>query len=94
MAEVGNSGVQYLPGGGTGKVPQFFGVYIGYVAVNADPLGKGRVKLRVPQILGSSATSWSAPMIPSTPVPAIGTTVSVMFYGGDPTMPTWIGPLA
>jgi Type VI secretion system/phage-baseplate injector OB domain len=89
-----NTGTQYLPGGGVGKVPQFFGVYIGYVSVNSDPLGQGRVKLRVPQVMGTSASGYAPPLIAGTPVPAIGTSVSVMFLGGDPAMPTWIGPVA
>lgn len=86
-----NNGTQYLPGGGAGKVPQFFGVYIGYVSINIDPLGQGRCRLRVPQVLGTSASGFAAPLIAGTPVPAIGAAVSVMFLGGDPTQPTWIG---
>jgi hypothetical protein len=88
------SGAQYLTGGGEGHVRQWFGVYYGYIAVNVDPTAKGRVKLRVPQVLGNTTSGWALPMVAVSFVPQVGTPVSVMFVGGDPTQPIWFGNFA
>ena len=37
---------------------RFYGIYRGIVVDSNDPENKGRIKLRVPQILGSAVTSW------------------------------------
>jgi hypothetical protein len=88
------SGVQYLTGGGEGEVRQWFGVYYGYISVNVDPTAKGRVKLRVPQVLGNTTSGWALPMVAVSFVPQVSTPVSVMFVGGDPTQPVWFGNFA
>lgn len=88
------NGAQYLTGGGEGDVRQWFGVYYGYIAVNVDPTAKGRVKLRVPQVLGNATSGWALPMVAVSFVPQVSTPVSVMFVGGDPTQPVWFGNFA
>lgn len=88
------AGTQYLPGGGEGKVEQWLGIYLGYIAVNQDPLAMGRVKLRVPQVFGGTTSGWASPMVPLAYVPKVGTGVTVMFVGGDPTQPVWFGNFA
>lgn len=88
-----NTGTQYLPGGGAGKVPQFLGLYAGYVSANVDPLGQNRCKLRVPQVLGNASTGWAFPLIAPASTPAIGAQVVVAFIGGDLTQPAYLGPL-
>lgn len=88
------SGAQYLTGGGEGAVRQWFGVYYGYIAVNVDPTAQGRVRLRVPQVLGNATSGWAVPMVAVSFVPKVGTRVSVMFVGGDPTQPVWFGNFA
>ena len=88
------SGATYATGGGEGAVRQWWGIYFGYIAVNQDPLAQGRVKLRVPQVFGATTSGWASPMVPLSYVPKVGTTVTVMFVGGDPTKPVWFGNFA
>jgi hypothetical protein len=88
------NGTQYLPGGGEQQVPQWFGIYQGYIAVNADPLAQGRVKLRIPQVFGNTTSGWASPMVPLSYIPPVSTPVTVMFVGGDPTQPVWFGNFA
>lgn len=92
---------------------RFYGVYRGVVANNEDPDNLGRLKLRVPQLLGVAITNWAWPVLPigvsilnvGTPGTTAGVTdatvsvepiapgsgVWVMFEGGDPNFPLWIG---
>jgi len=89
---------------------RFYGVYRGVVADSNDPDNLGKLKLQVPQILGSAVTSWAWPVIPAelsfvNPTTTQGITDSaitidslepgsgvwVMFEGGDPNFPLWIG---
>jgi hypothetical protein len=73
---------------------RFFGTYRGIVVDNADPLGRNRLRLKVPQILGDLATEWAWAVIPSGvsfSVPAIGDGVWVQFEGGDASFPIWVG---
>jgi len=72
----------------------FFGVYRGVVANNKDPQGHRRVKLTVPQLTGTAVSDWSWPKENSyvkTQVPEVGEGVWVMFEGGDPSFPIWLG---
>ena len=73
---------------------RFFGIYRGVVQDNADPLGKGRVKLRIPQVLFEAITDWAwakdAHGVHVDP-PVIGQGVWVQFEGGDPSFPVWVG---
>lgn len=87
-------GAQYLPGGGEGKAPQWLGIYYAYVSGNADPTGKFRARLRVPQVMGNAVTGWAIPLLPQTAAPAVGAAVMAMFVGGDPTQPAYLGPTA
>jgi hypothetical protein len=68
-----------------------YGIYRGTVMNTADPMMKGRLQINVPsQALGAS---WAEPCrdYQSTATPPIGTLVWVMFEGGDPTRPVWMG---
>lgn len=72
----------------------FPGVYRGVVHDNRDPLGKGRLKIRVAQLLGNTPTSWAWPVeTPSAEfqLPEIGQGIWVVFEGGDIGYPIWIG---
>lgn len=71
-----------------------YGLYRGVVANNKDPRQKGRLKLRVPQLLANEVTEWAWPLEVSgtkTAVPEVGQGVWVMFEGGDISYPTWVG---
>jgi len=72
----------------------FFGLYRGTVFNNRDPLNQGRLKLRVPQVLADQTTGWAWRLSPASSafeVPAVGQGVWVMFEGGNPAYPIWVG---
>ena len=85
---------EYIKTGGAGQPQQWWGVYYGYIAVNQDPTDAGRVRLRVPQVFGGATSGWAPPMVPVPYIPQVGTQVTVMFVGGDPTQPVWSGNFA
>lgn len=68
------------------KRDRFNGIVLGVVTNNEDPENRGRVKLRIPSILGSNEESpWALPMIPFKGwqiIPEVGDPVFVMFRGG------------
>ena len=73
---------------------RFFGIYRASVYDNQDPLNKYRLKVIIPQILGTQPTGWSwgveQPGVVRA-VPLIGEGVWIMFEGGDPSFPIWMG---
>lgn len=75
--------------------PRFYGIYRGVVAANNDPINSGRLKLQVPQVLSDAITEWawpvSTPNYPLTVPPKVGQGIWVMFEGGDPSYPIWVG---
>jgi hypothetical protein len=46
-----------------GPDKRFYGIYRGLVVSNDDQSKQGRVKLQVPQILGSAVTNWAWPIV-------------------------------
>lgn len=75
----------------------FFGKYRGTVSDNADPTNRGRLKVKVPAVLGS-VESWAMPCVPYAgksvgfySLPEQGTGVWVEFEAGDPSFPIWTG---
>jgi uncharacterized protein involved in type VI secretion and phage assembly len=73
---------------------RFYGIYRGVVTAINDPLDKGRVKMQIPQILATETTEWAWPVsAPGAALvsPKIGQGVWVMFEGGDPHYPVWVG---
>lgn len=78
---------------------KFYGKYRGRVTDNRDPLLRGRLRLQVPQVLGSSEV-WALPCVPYAgdgvglfALPKPGTTLWVEFEAGDPSYPIWTGML-
>jgi hypothetical protein len=71
-----------------------FGIYRGTVMNTADPLMKGRLQINVAS--QASGAGWADPCRDwqSTAAPPIGTQVWVMFEGGDPARPVWMGVAA
>lgn len=74
-----------------------FGKYRGIVTDNADPNQRGRLKVRVPAILGA-VDIWAMPCVPYAGdqvgfffLPEAGAGVWVEFEGGDPTYAIWTG---
>ena len=80
------------------QTDRFYGKYRGLVAINVDPLGQGRLKAIVPEVLGVIPSSWA---LPSTPyagtlaglftVPMVGSGVWIEFEAGDVSRPLWSG---
>jgi uncharacterized protein involved in type VI secretion and phage assembly len=70
------------------------GIYRGVVMSTADSLHCGRVEVQVPGVSGT-ALAWALPCQPvgHPAVPKVGSGVWVMFEGGDPSRPVWMGVL-
>lgn len=75
----------------------YFGKYRGTVSDNADPTNRGRLKVKVPSVLGT-VESWAMPCVPYAgksvgfySLPEPGTGIWVEFEAGDPSYPIWSG---
>ena len=75
----------------------YFGKYRGTVSDNSDPTNRGRLKVKVPAVLGT-VESWAMPCVPYAgkqvgfySLPEPGTGVWVEFEAGDPSFPIWSG---
>lgn len=70
---------------------QCHGVFSATVHNNTDPLGRNRVQLKIPQVLGNAISQWAVPLalVSPSPVPAVGAPVHAMFLGGDPAHPVY-----
>lgn len=79
---------------------RFFGKYEGVVTDVNDPLEIGRLRARVPEVLGEDVeTGWALPCAPFGGgkdrgmlfLPEVGDTVWIEFAAGDITRPIWAG---
>jgi hypothetical protein len=79
---------------------KYFGKYRGFVVDNVDPENLGRLKVKVPSILGNEVVSgWAMPCSPYGGdanqgflfIPEIGAGVWVEFEEGDLEFPIWVG---
>ncbi|MGW7487931.1 phage baseplate assembly protein V [Streptomyces sp. NPDC054786] len=77
---------------------RFLGKFRGRVAANDDPMGIGRLRVQVPDVLGDEVSTWAMPCFPFTGeragqvvVPSVGAGVWVEFEQGDPSFPVWTG---
>ena len=72
-----------------------YGIYRGSVLNTADPMMKGRIQVSVPAI-AVAASGWALPCreYRSTALPPVGSVVWVMFEGGNPSNPVWLGCMA
>lgn len=79
---------------------RYYGKYKGQVVDNADPEGLGRLRVRVPAVLGPDVVSgWAAPCVPygGAPnqgfffIPEVDAGVWIEFEGGDLSHPVWVG---
>lgn len=83
------------------KVEQrFYGKYRGLVVDNADPENLGRLKVRVPSVLGNEVvTGWATPCVPYGGaenqgflfIPEVDAGVWIEFEEGDLEFPVWVG---
>lgn len=76
---------------------RFYGKYRGTVTDNDDPTARGRLKVRVPAVMGDTDV-WALPCLPLAGpgmgaylMPEVGAGVWVEFEAGDPSFPIWSG---
>lgn len=77
----------------------YLGKFRGFVVDNQDPETRGRIKLRVPSVLGETTTDWALPCMPyggsealgMLHVPPVDAQVFVEFLEGDISSPVWTG---
>src|SRR2546427_8910909 len=76
----------------------FYGKYRGIVTDIDDPLMIGRVKARVPDVMGDHEIGWAMPCAPFGgsgmgffALPKVGAGVWMEFECGDPEYPIWSG---
>lgn len=71
---------------------KYFGKYRGTVSEIKDPMMKGRIKVKVPDVV-SEQESWAVPCLPFGffALPTVNATVWVEFERGDPNCPIWSG---
>jgi uncharacterized protein involved in type VI secretion and phage assembly len=75
------------------------GKFRGVVDDNQDPDKRGRIKVKVPALLGDQSTDWALPSFPCGgladtgwfAVPQVSAQVWVEFEGGDLDYPIWTG---
>ena len=78
---------------------RFYGKYRGQVTDNSDPDNLGRIRAKVPRLLGDETTGWALPAFPYGGasdqgfyfVPDVGAGVWIEFEGGDLSYPIWTG---
>jgi uncharacterized protein involved in type VI secretion and phage assembly len=77
---------------------RYLGKYRGTVVNNVDPQRRGRIQVRVSDVLGDHQSSWALPCVPYAGkgvglflIPPQDALVWVEFEQGDPDYPVWTG---
>lgn len=77
---------------------KYYGKYRGKVTDNGDPDLLGRIKAKVPDVLGENESKWATPCSPYAGknvgfhfIPEIGDKVWIEFERGEPDFPIWSG---
>lgn len=78
---------------------KYYGKYRGFVVENEDPDKLGRIKVRVPSVLGDTVTGWALPCSPFGglrdqglfAIPEVEAQVWVEFEEGELSHPIWTG---
>jgi uncharacterized protein involved in type VI secretion and phage assembly len=82
------------------SIDRFFGKYEGVVTDVTDPKRIGRIRAKVPAVLGEAVDSgWALPCVPAGGgkergmlfLPQVGDTVWIEFAAGDVSRPVWVG---
>lgn len=81
-----------------GQAGRHYGKHRGIVTDNQDPSNLGRLRARVPEVLGDVETGWALPCVPYAgdgeglfTVPSVGAGVWIEFEAGDVSRPIWTG---
>jgi uncharacterized protein involved in type VI secretion and phage assembly len=76
----------------------FYGKYRGKVTDIDDPLFMGRIRAKVPDVLGDDESGWALPCAPfgganmgMFVLPTVDASVWIEFEHGDPDYPIWTG---
>jgi len=76
----------------------FYGKYRGIVSDNRDPLNMGRIRARIPDVLGENECGWALPSLPYAGngvglflLPPLNSSVWMEFEQGNPDYPIWTG---
>lgn len=78
---------------------RYYGKYRGHVTDNKDPDKLGRLKAKVPRLLGDEETGWALPAFAYGgaaqqglfAIPDVGAGVWIEFEAGDLSYPVWTG---
>ena len=77
---------------------RFYGKFRGIVTDVHDPLLTGRIRARVPDVMGQDESGWALPAAPFGgdktgffALPTVGSGVWIEFEHGDPDFPIWTG---
>jgi uncharacterized protein involved in type VI secretion and phage assembly len=77
---------------------RFYGKYRGLVSDNRDPLMIGRIRAKVPDVMGEDESGWAMPCAPFGgsqtgffAIPSVDAGVWIEFEQGDPDYPIWVG---
>lgn len=78
---------------------RYYGKYRGFVADNEDPEQRGRLRLKIPSVLGGEISGWALPCLPFGGlakqglffVPEVDAQVWVEFEEGNLDFPIWTG---
>lgn len=74
--------------------PKYDAIYRALVTSTTDATNSGKIRVQCPQIAGLAEIRAAEPINTALPVPKIGTTVWVMFSGGDITKPAYFSNTA
>ena len=81
-----------------GQGAPFHGKFRGIVTDNRDPNSLGRVRAKVPDVLGENESGWALPSMPYAGdgvglflLPPVNAWVWIEFEHGDPDYPVWTG---
>lgn len=69
--------------------PRHDAIYRALVTSNVDPTNTGKIRVQCPQVAGLAEIRYAEPVNPYMPTPDTGTTVWLMFNGGDITKPAY-----
>jgi hypothetical protein len=81
-----------------GGPSRHLGKFRGAVTDNQDPRNQGRIRARVPEVLGETESNWALPCVPyagkrtgAFSCPPVGAGVWLEFEAGDVSRPIWTG---